>query len=160
MHGRSRMTIYPRIPTMPGRSTSGFHRLGRRIHWLHQARSAGGVPGIMHGRSRMIIGGMGGGSDILKLERNKCKDNSFATYGYLVAGVLLLRDHTGRKEGRKEGRKGAFCLDDHDTPVRRCAYACATCCFFVCRSFHGIYTVPYGRRCSLARGKDERLVTT
>ena len=24
MHGRSRMTIYPRIPTMPGRSTSGF----------------------------------------------------------------------------------------------------------------------------------------
>ena len=25
MHGRSRMTIDPRIPTMPGRSTSGFH---------------------------------------------------------------------------------------------------------------------------------------
>ena len=29
MHGRSRMTIDPRIPTMPGRSTSGFHRPGR-----------------------------------------------------------------------------------------------------------------------------------
>ena len=29
MHGRSRMTIDPRIPTMPGRSTSGFHRTGR-----------------------------------------------------------------------------------------------------------------------------------
>ena len=25
MHGRSLMTIDPRIPTMPGRSTSGFH---------------------------------------------------------------------------------------------------------------------------------------
>ena len=25
MHDRSRMTIDPRIPTMPGRSTSGFH---------------------------------------------------------------------------------------------------------------------------------------
>ena len=31
MHGRSRMTIDPRIPTMPGRSTSGFHRPDR--HW-------------------------------------------------------------------------------------------------------------------------------
>ena len=36
--GRSRMTIDPRIPTMPGRSISGFHRPGR--HCLHQARSA------------------------------------------------------------------------------------------------------------------------
>ena len=32
------MTIDPRIPTMPGRSTSGFHQPGR--HCLHQARSA------------------------------------------------------------------------------------------------------------------------
>ena len=38
MNGRSRMTIPPCIPTMPGRSTSGFHRPGR--HRLHQARSA------------------------------------------------------------------------------------------------------------------------
>ena len=38
MHGRSRMTIEPRIPTMTGRSTSRFHRSGRRH--LHQARSA------------------------------------------------------------------------------------------------------------------------
>ena len=37
MHGRSRMTINPRIPIMPGRSTSGFHR--PRRHCLHQARS-------------------------------------------------------------------------------------------------------------------------
>ena len=35
MHGRSRTTMDPRIPTLPGRSTSGFHRPGR--HWLHQA---------------------------------------------------------------------------------------------------------------------------
>ena len=38
MHGRSLMTIDLRIPTMPGRSTSGCHRPGR--HCLHQARSA------------------------------------------------------------------------------------------------------------------------
>ena len=35
---RSRMTMNPRIPTMPGRSTSGFHRPARRC--LDQARSA------------------------------------------------------------------------------------------------------------------------
>ena len=38
MYGRSRMTIDPLIPTMPGQSTSGFHRPGR--HRLYQARSA------------------------------------------------------------------------------------------------------------------------
>ena len=38
VHGRSRMTVYPRIPTMPGRSTSGYHQPGRRF--LHQARDA------------------------------------------------------------------------------------------------------------------------
>ena len=31
------ITIDPRIPTVPGRSTSGFHRPGR--HCWHQARS-------------------------------------------------------------------------------------------------------------------------
>ena len=36
--GRSRMTIDPRIPTMPGRSTSAFHEPGK--HCWHQARSA------------------------------------------------------------------------------------------------------------------------
>ena len=35
MHGRSCKTIDPRIPTMPGRITSGFHRPGR--HCFHQA---------------------------------------------------------------------------------------------------------------------------
>ena len=38
MHGRSRVTVDLRIPTMPVRSISGFHRPGR--HCLHQARSA------------------------------------------------------------------------------------------------------------------------
>ena len=38
MYGRSPMTIDPRIPTMPRRSTSGIHRPGR--HCLHQAPSA------------------------------------------------------------------------------------------------------------------------
>ena len=31
MYGRSRMAIHPRILTMPGRSTSGFHRPGKVI---------------------------------------------------------------------------------------------------------------------------------
>ena len=38
VHGRSRMTLDPRIPTMPGRSTSGFRQPG--THCLHQARGA------------------------------------------------------------------------------------------------------------------------
>ena len=38
VRGRSHMTIDPRIPTMLGRSTSGFHQ--PRRHGLHQARSA------------------------------------------------------------------------------------------------------------------------
>ena len=38
VYGRSRITIDPRIPTMPGRSTSGFYQPGRQC--LHQARSA------------------------------------------------------------------------------------------------------------------------
>ena len=38
MHGRSRVIIDPRTSTMPGRSTSSFHRPGR--YCLHQARSA------------------------------------------------------------------------------------------------------------------------
>ena len=51
VHGRSRMTIDPRIPTMPGRSMSGFHQLGR--HYLHQARcdvrcSASRMKGELH----------------------------------------------------------------------------------------------------------------
>ena len=40
MHGRSRVTIDPRIPIVPGRSTSGFDRPGR--HRLHQAQSTVG----------------------------------------------------------------------------------------------------------------------
>ena len=38
MHGHSRMTIDPRMPTIPGRTTSGFHRPGR--HCEHPVRSA------------------------------------------------------------------------------------------------------------------------
>ena len=47
VHGRSRMTIGPRIPTMPGRSTSGFRQPGR--YSLHQAQSA-----VKWSASRMI----------------------------------------------------------------------------------------------------------
>ena len=38
MHGRSRMTKDPRIPTMQGRSTSGFHQAGSAcLHQEHEA---------------------------------------------------------------------------------------------------------------------------
>ena len=37
MHGRTRMAIDPCIPTIPGRSASGFHGLGR--YYLHEAQS-------------------------------------------------------------------------------------------------------------------------
>ena len=43
MHVRSRMTIYPRIPTMPGRNTSGFHGPGR-----HCLQHQGGEGGCTH----------------------------------------------------------------------------------------------------------------
>ena len=39
MHGRSRMIIDLRIPTIPGRGMSGFHRPGR--HCLHQEAEEG-----------------------------------------------------------------------------------------------------------------------
>ena len=43
MHGRSRMTIDPCIPTMPGRTTSGFHPSGRRrLHPSAKRRKAFG----------------------------------------------------------------------------------------------------------------------
>ena len=63
MHGRSRMTIDPRIPTMPGRSMSGFHRPGR--HCLHQARSAVRCPascmkGEPHPTKNCLWKGVGG----------------------------------------------------------------------------------------------------
>ena len=60
MHGRGRITINPRIPTMPGRSMSAFHRPGR--HCLHQARSAVRCPasrvkGELHPTKKRVWGG-------------------------------------------------------------------------------------------------------
>ena len=61
MHGRSRMVIDPRIPTMPGRSMSGFPRPGR--HCLHQARSAvrcsaSRMKGELHPTKSRLRGGL------------------------------------------------------------------------------------------------------
>ena len=42
VHGRNRITIDPRITTMPGRSTSGYHRTGKDC--LNQSRSRGVRP--------------------------------------------------------------------------------------------------------------------
>ena len=64
MHGRSRVTIGSRTPTMPGRSMSGFHKPGR--HCLHQARSAVRGPasrmkGELHPTKNRLRGGLASG---------------------------------------------------------------------------------------------------
>ena len=71
--GRSRMTINPRIPTMPGRSTSGFHQPGR--HCLHQAQSA-----VRCSASRM------------KGELHPSKNRSKQGLRHLVPTFLLMDD--------------------------------------------------------------------
>ena len=73
VHGGSRMTIDPRIPTMPGRSTSGFHQPGR--HFLHRARSA-----VRCSASRM------------KGELHPSKNRSLDGLGHLVPTFLLMGD--------------------------------------------------------------------
>ena len=57
MRGRSRVSMDPRIPIMPGRSTSGYRRPGR--HCLHQARSAvrcwaSRMKGELHPKNRFL----------------------------------------------------------------------------------------------------------
>ena len=47
MHGRSRMTVDPRIPTIPRRSMSGFYRPGR--HCLQPSAKHREVSGESHG---------------------------------------------------------------------------------------------------------------
>ena len=60
MHGRSGMTIGPRLPTMPGRSTSGFHRSGRlRGGWSGASVGVGVCLECREGRGR--VGGEGVG---------------------------------------------------------------------------------------------------
>ena len=44
MHGRSHMTVDPRIPNMLGRSMSGFHRPGECV-WEGGMRVGGWVGG-------------------------------------------------------------------------------------------------------------------
>ena len=60
-HGRSRTTIDPRSPTMPGRNTSGFQRQGRQC--LHQPRnaarcSASRIKGELHATKIRLCGGL------------------------------------------------------------------------------------------------------
>ena len=73
VHGRSRMTIYPRILTMPRRSTSGFHQPGR--HCWHQARSA-----VRCCASRM------------RAEMHPSKNRSYDGLRHLVPTFLLMND--------------------------------------------------------------------
>ena len=73
VHGRSRMTVDPRFPTMPGRSTSGFHQPGRRC--LHQARSA-----VRCSASRM------------RRELQPSKNRSLEGLRHLVPTFLLMGD--------------------------------------------------------------------
>ena len=74
------MTIDPRIPTMPGRSTSGFHQPGR--HFLHHARSA--VRGSIKGEAG------GGGASAVDLNMHAldkidaCHDRDIKVYRFLA----------------------------------------------------------------------------
>ena len=65
MHGRCRMTIDPRLPSMPGWSVSDFHRSGR--HCLHQAGGGTGCCGRVSGATGAAPaagrGRSGGGGD-------------------------------------------------------------------------------------------------
>ena len=61
MHGCCRITIDPRIPIMPGRTTSDFHRPGR--HCFDQARSAvrcsaSSLKGELHPTKSRLRGGL------------------------------------------------------------------------------------------------------
>ena len=85
MHGRSGMTIDPRIPTIPGRRTSGFHRPGR--HCLHQARSAARcwasrMKGELHPTKNLFRGGI------------SCIWMTASIYR-LISGVATIRDSNG-----------------------------------------------------------------
>ena len=67
VHGRSRMTRHPRIPTRPGRSTLGFHQPGRQC--LHQARSAvwclaSRMKGELHPTKNRFWGGLAYGRQL------------------------------------------------------------------------------------------------
>ena len=83
--GCSRMTIDPRIPSMPGRSTSGFHQPGR--HCLHQARST-----VRCSASRM------------KGERHPCK-NKLRQGGHVSCLV-------NQRPGTARARQPTFLLQD------------------------------------------------
>ena len=106
MHGRSRMTIDPCIPTMPGRSSSGFHRPGR--HCLHQARSAGRCSA-----SRME--GAGAGS------LHHCSDiRCYSKIGWarVLGGYIACSIYEGGKGEGGRGRVGCGGEPVQSTPRR------------------------------------------
>ena len=91
MHGQNGMMADPRFPTMPGRSTSGFHRPGR--HCLHQAQTAVGCTasrekGELHPTKNRLSGGdtRGGGGDKSSRE-NKNGDESDTRYTCIRGSV-------------------------------------------------------------------------
>ena len=72
MHGRSRMTIDPRISAMPGRSTSGFYQPGG--HCLHQApKEEGG----------------GGTTKTAALEKSSSRDQHVSAEASIARGLAL-----------------------------------------------------------------------
>ena len=53
VHDRSRITIDPRLPAIPGRSTSGFHQPGR--HCLHQRGGLHSPPHPTHASAASVF---------------------------------------------------------------------------------------------------------
>ena len=75
------MTIDPCIPTMPGRSTEGFHRAGR--HRMYQARTVKCSASRMKGELRPTKNRVRGGRSHMD-DSVKCID--------LLSGVATSRD--------------------------------------------------------------------
>ena len=92
MHSRSLKTIDTRIPTMPRRSTSGFHRPGR--YCVHQAQSgvrfsASRMKGELYSGKKHLRGGLPHLVRTLLL-----MDDSFEVI-CLFSGVATSRDSNG-----------------------------------------------------------------
>ena len=88
MHGRSRRTVDPRIPTMPGRSTSGFHR---PVACSHQARSE--TRGV--GRVARRVRAASSDESLLRRIFLHVDDKRLLIIVYLISGVATSRDSDG-----------------------------------------------------------------
>ena len=107
MHGRSRMTEEPRIPTMPGRKTPGFHRPRRRwrregellqplFHRLKAARTIKAEKG-----GQPVVAGAGSGCGL----RGECTQlHAIQSIGVETTGIwhnAMIRTQASKQAGKQ-----------------------------------------------------------